>query len=134
MDETVLKERLAEELIAPWEVVSTGHGFLVVTDWRWPGEEKIEVYVRKVAERDDLYLVTDGGELCSFLFAKGMDLRQDHRSMELLRQLAADSGAGIIDYQIVRGTGDEDLSHSIRRVLEAIKEGAFVFRRQLSEE
>ena len=134
MDEIVLKERLAEVLIAPWEMVPTGHGFLVVTDWRWPGEEKIEVYVRKVAERDDLYLVTDGGELCSFLFAKGMDLRQDHRSMELLQRLAADSGAGIIDYQIVRGTGDEDLAHSIRRVLEAIKEGAFVFRRQLSEE
>ena len=133
MDETVLGERLAEELIAPWEVVPTGNGFLVVTDWRWPNEERIEVHVRRVAQRDDLYLVTDGGELCNFLFAKGMDLRQDPRSMELLEQLAAESGAGMIDYQIVRGAGDEDLSHCIRRVLEAIKEGAFVFWRELSD-
>ncbi len=133
MDETVLGERLAEELIAPWEVVPTGNGFLVVTDWRWPNEERIEVHVRRVAQRDDLYLVTDGGELCNFLFAKGMDLRQDPRRMELLEQLAAESGAGMIDYQIVRGAGDEDLSHCIRRVLEAIKEGAFVFWRELSD-
>jgi hypothetical protein len=134
MDETVLEEKLAEELIAGWEVLPTGNGFLVTTDWGWPGDEKIEVHVRRVAERDDLYLVTDGGELCNFLFTKGLDLRQDHRSMELLHQIAAGSGAGIIDYQIVRGSGGEDLARSIRRVLEAIKEGAFIFWHQLRDE
>lgn len=134
MDETVLEERLAEALVAGWEVLPTGNGFLVITDWRWPGDEKIEVHVRRVAERDDLYLVTDGGELCNFLFAKGMDLRQDHRSMEMLEQIATSSGAGIIDYQIVRGAGGEDLPQSVRRVLEAIKEGAFVFWWQLNDE
>ena len=70
MDESVLEEQLAEELIGGVEILSTGNGFLVITDWRWPGDEKIEVHARRVAERDDLYLVTDGGELCNFLFAK----------------------------------------------------------------
>jgi hypothetical protein len=134
MDESVLEQKLAEELFAEWQVLGTGHGFLVMTDWRWPDDEKIEVQVRRVADRDDLYLVGDGGELFNFLFAKGLDLRRDQRSMELLHQLAAGAGAGFIDYQIVRGTGDEDLPQSIRRVLEAIKEGAFVFWYQLSEE
>lgn len=133
MDETVLEERLAEALLAEWEILPTGNGFLVITDWHWPGHEKIEVHVRRVAERNDLYLVTDGGELCNFLFAKGIDLRQDHRSMEVLQQIAADSGAGIMDYQLVRGAGGEDLAQSVRRVLEAIKEGAFVFYWQLNE-
>lgn len=132
MDESILEERLAEELIGGWEILPTGNGFLVTTDWRWPGNEKIEVHIRRVAERDDLYLVTDGGELCSFLFAKGMDLRRDHRSLELVQQIAAASGAGVVDYQIVRGSGTDDLPRSVRQVLEAIKEGAFVFWWQLS--
>jgi len=133
MDETVLEERLAEALLAEWEVLPTGNGFLVITDWRWPGHERIEVHVRRVAERDDLYLVTDGGELCNFLFAKGIDLRQDQRSMEVLQQIAAGSGAGIMDYQLVRGAGGEDLAQCVRQVLEAIKEGAFVFYWLLGE-
>lgn len=131
MDETVLEERLAEALIAEWEVLPTGNGFLVSTDWRWPGDEKIEIHIRRVAEREDLYLVTDGGELCNFLFAKGIDLRQDHRSMQVLQRIAAGTGAGIMDYQIVRGANGEDLAQSVRQVLEAIKEGAFVFYWQL---
>lgn len=131
MDEIVLEERLAEELIGGWEILPTGNGWLVKTDWRWPGDDKIEVHVRRVADRDDLYLVTDGGELYNFLFAQGLDLRRDQRSAETLHQLAAGCGSGIMDFQIVRGAAREELAQSIRQVLEAIKEGAFVFWWQL---
>jgi hypothetical protein len=127
MDEKVLLEHLAGELISGWEIVPTGSGFLVTTAWRWPNDEMIEVYVRKVAEGDNLYLVTDGGELFNFLFAKGMDLVQDVRSMEILDSIARSAGARIIDYQIVRGASSEDLPRSIKLVLEAAKEGAFLF-------
>jgi hypothetical protein len=127
VDENVLEEKLAEELIAGWEVVPTGSGFLVTTAWRWPNDEMIEIYVRRVAEREDLYLVTDGGELFNFLFAKGMDLSQGARSMEILDSIAESAGARIIDYQIVRGANSEELPRSIRLVLEAVKEGAFLF-------
>lgn len=134
MDETVLAEKMVEELIADWQIIPTGNGFLVNTAWHWPDAETIEVHVRRVAERDDLYLVTDGGQLFNFLFARGMDLRLDERSMEILHQIAESSGAGIIDYQIVRGADNEDLPRSIRLILEAIKEGAFVFWYRLSAE
>jgi hypothetical protein len=127
MDEKVLLEDLPKELIFGWEVVPTGSGFLVTTAWRWPNDEMIEIYVRRVAERDNLYLVTDGGELCNFLFANGMDLIRDARSMEVLNSIAESAGARMIDYQIVRGAGNEDLPRSIRMVLEVVKEGAFLF-------
>jgi hypothetical protein len=54
--------------------------------------------------------------------------------MEILHQIAASSGASIIDYQIVRGADNEDLPHSVRLILEAIKEGAFVFWYRVSAE
>jgi hypothetical protein len=127
VDEKVLEEKLAEELIAGWEVVPTGSGFLVTTAWRWPNDEMIEIFVRRVAERDDLYLVTDGGELFNFLFARGMDLTQDSRSMEILDSIAESAGARMIDYQIVKGANNEDLPRSIRLIAEAVKEGAFLF-------
>ena len=131
MDETVLEERLAEELLAGWEVIPTGSGFLVTTAWRWPNDEIIEIYVRRVAERDDLFLVTDGGQLFNFLFAGGVDVRQDDRNMELLHKIAARSESGISDYQLVKGANNEDLPRSIRLVLEAVKEGAFTFWHKL---
>lgn len=134
MDESVLAEKMVEELIADWQVIPTGSGFLVNTAWRWPDRETIEVHVRRVAERDDLFVVTDGGQLFSFLFARGLDLRQDERSMAILDGIAADAGAKLIDFQIVRGADDEDLAHGIRLVLEAVKEGAFVFWYRLSSE
>ncbi len=127
MDENVLEEKLAEELLADWQIILTGSGFLVTTCWHWPNDEKIEIYVRRVAERDDLYVVTDGGELFNFIFARGIDLRQDDRNMEMLQSIAARSGAKIIDYQIVQGANNEDLPRSIMLVLEAVKEGAFLF-------
>jgi hypothetical protein len=127
VDEKVLEEKVAEELIAGWEVIPTGNGFLVTTTWRWPNDEMIEIFVRRVAERDDLYLVTDGGELFNFLFAKGMDLRQDARGMEILDSIAESAGARMVDYQIVKGANNEDLPRSIRLVAEAVKEGAFLF-------
>ena len=131
MDENVLEEKLAEALLAEWQVIPTGSGFLVTTGWRWPNDEKIEIYVRSVAERDDLYLVTDGGELFNFLFARGVDLRQDDRHMEMLENIAARSGAKIVDYQIVQGATDEDLPRSILLLLEAVKEAAFLFWHRL---
>ena len=131
MDENVLEEKLAEELLADWQVIPTGSGFLVTTCWRWPNDEKIEIYVRSVAERDDLYLVTDGGELFNFLFARGVDLRRDDRNMEMLENIAARSGAKIVDYQIVQGANNEDLPRSILLLLEAVKEGAFLFWHRL---
>jgi hypothetical protein len=132
VDENVLLDELAEELVAQWEVIPTSGGFLVTTAWRWPNDERIEIRVRRVAERDDLYLVTDGGELFNFLFAHEIDLRRDERSLEILQSLAESAGARIIDYQIIRGAGNEDLAHSIKLVLEAVKEGAFAFWRYLS--
>jgi hypothetical protein len=133
MDENVLVDRLAEEMVEGWEVVPTGSGFLVTTAWRWPDNERIEIRVRRVAERDDLYVVTDGGELFNFLFAHGIDLRGDEGSMEMLHGIAESSGARMIDYQIVKGSSNEDLAKSIRLVLEAVKEGAFVFLRRISD-
>jgi hypothetical protein len=131
VDETLLEEKLAEELLAGLEVIPTGSGFLVTTAWRWPSDEMIEIYVRRVADRDDLYVVTDGGELVNYLFAGGIDLRQDDRDMEMLRRIAARSDAGISDYQIVKGANNESLPRSIRLVLEAVKEGAFIFWHKL---
>ncbi|HQN17618.1 MAG TPA: hypothetical protein PKV86_00700 [Syntrophobacteraceae bacterium] len=132
MDENVLLEELSEELIAGWELTPTGSGLLVTTSWRWPNGEKIEIYVRRVAERDDLYLVTDGGELASFLFAGGIDLRQDGRGMEMLHSITEKSSASIIDYQVVKGANNEDLAPSILLILEAVKEGAFLFWYRMS--
>jgi hypothetical protein len=132
MDENVLLEKLAEELITGWEAIPTGSGFLVTTAWRWPDGEMIEIYVRSVADRDDLYLVTDGGELINFLFSRGIDLRGDDRSMEILHDITESSGTKIVDYQIVKGAGMQDLARAIRQVLEAVKEGAFVFWHSLS--
>jgi diacylglycerol kinase family enzyme len=131
VDETVLEGKLAEELLEGWEVIPTGSGFLVTTAWRWPNDEMIEIHVRRVAERDDLYLVTDGGALFNFLFAGGIDLRQNDREMEMLHQIVARSDAGIIDYQIVKGANNEELPQSIRLVVEAVKEGAFIFWHRL---
>ncbi len=131
MDETVLEGKLAEELLEGWEVTPTGSGFLVTTAWRWPSDEMIEISVRKVAERDDLYLVTDGGALFNLLFAGGVDLRRDDRDMEMLHKIVARSDAGISDYQIVKGANNEDLPQSIRLVAEAVKEGAFIFWHKL---
>ncbi len=127
MDTSILEEKLAEELIAGWQVIPTGTGFLVTTAWRWPNDEMIEVYVRRVAERDDLYLVSDGGQLFNFIFAGGIDLRKDDKSMKMLSHIVENSGSKLVDYQIVRGANDEELSRSIRQVLEAVKEGAFLF-------
>jgi len=39
VDENVLEEKLAEELLEGWQVVPTGSGFLVTTAWRWPTGE-----------------------------------------------------------------------------------------------
>ena len=66
MDEKTLEQNLAETLVEGWDISSTGNGFLVASDWRWPNNERIEIYVRNVGEREDLFLVTDGGELFNY--------------------------------------------------------------------
>ena len=101
MDEIALEEQLAEGLIGGWEILSTGNGFLVITDWRWPGDEKIEVHARRVADRDDLYLVTDGGELQLPLCQRY--LARTSGAWRCCSKPPPGARAGIVDYQIVKG-------------------------------
>jgi len=134
MDIKTLLENLAEELVREWEITPTGSGFFMVTDWRWPNDERIEIYIRAVGEREDLYLVTDGGNLFNFLFAHGVDLRKDKHGMKFLNGIAEHFGAKIVDYQMARGANDADLHQAIRMILEAIKEASFILWYKLSQE
>ncbi len=126
MDESILRQALAETFIEGWEVTPTGSGFLVISDWRWPNRERIEIFVRTVGERDDLYTVTDGGDLFNFLFAQGIDLTQDEPSLRTIQGTAKNYGAEFIDYQLLKGANDEDLAQAIRELLEAIKDASLL--------
>jgi len=63
MNEKILEQNLSEAFIRDWEIIPTGSGFLVVSDWLWPNHERIEIHARTVGEREDLFVVADGGEL-----------------------------------------------------------------------
>ena len=126
MDEGALELKLAEELIGGWDIIRTGHGFLVVTDWKWPNHERIEIHVRTVGEREDLFVVTDGGELFSLLFAEQIDLTKDEHGRKLLDTIAEDCGAKIVDYQMAKGANEVSLPQAIRMVLEALKAASFL--------
>lgn len=132
MDEQALLNSIGEEFIRGWQMIPMDTGVLVVTDWRWPNGDGIEIYVRGVAERRDLYVVTDGGGLCSFLFAGGINLQEDSDALASLQEMVTAAGLTLVDYQVVRGAGNEDLPRAIRLILEAVKEGAFMFSRQIS--
>ena len=126
MDEKEVWEELAEQMLQGWELIPMGNGFTVMTDWHWPDGNRIEIYVRAVGDREDLYVVTDGGELFNFLFAQGVDLTKDEHAMKALQRTAEDQGAQLVDYQIAKGAGAHDMSRSIRVVLEILKDGSFM--------
>lgn len=125
VEEQALERGIAEEMVKGWSVIGTGGGFIIQTDWRWPHGERIEITVRRVSERDDLYLVTDGGELCASLFAQGVRLQEDETASRLLKELLDGSGAVLADFQVVRGATAGQLPGVIRNLLEAVKEAAF---------
>ncbi|MFP5212580.1 MAG: DUF1828 domain-containing protein [Acidobacteriota bacterium] len=126
MDERTLEQSLAEELTREWRIVSTGSGYMIITDWHWPNGEKIEIYVRTVGEREDLYVVSDGGELFNFLYSQGIDLSKDERGMRTLNGMIELNGAKVVDYQLVKGAGEMELAQAIRNVLEAIKDASLI--------
>lgn len=127
MDEKKLWQDLAEEMVRDWEILPTGSGFVVVSDWVWPNGERIEITVRTVGDREDLYLVTDGGELFNLLFANGVDLTRHEGSLRRLGESSARHGVELVEYQMAKGANESDLSHAIRGLLEALKESAFRF-------
>ena len=126
MDERNLEEKLAFALIEGWSITPTGNGFLVSSDWRWPNEEHIEIHVRTVGERDDLYLVSDGGDLFNFLYSQGIDLTKDKVALGKINDIAEIYESKFVDYQIAKGANEEDLPRSIRLVLEAVKDASLV--------
>lgn len=125
MDENEIMEGLVEDFYQGWEVMPTGGGFLIITDWMFPNNERIEIHIRRVGERDDLFIVTDGGELVSFLFAEGVDLSKDHSSRKILNGIADNRSIEITDFEMVKGANSEELPGAIRVLLEAIKEASF---------
>ncbi len=125
MDEQEILEGLAEDFFQGWEVRSTGGGFLIITDWMLPNNERIEIHVRRVGERDDLFLVTDGGELINYLYSEGIDLAKDHEGRRILEGVANNRSIEIVDYQLAKGANGEELPGTVRVMLEAIKEVAF---------
>ncbi|ABK17056.1 hypothetical protein [Syntrophobacter fumaroxidans] len=126
-----LEQLMEQAMTSEWEVTSTGTGFLVATDWRLPNNERIEIFVRTVGEREDLFLVTDGGEVFNFLFSHGIDLSKDTRGMKTLNGVSERYQAKIVNYQITRGSGRADLARSIRLMLEAVKDASFLLWHKL---
>ncbi|MGV8073409.1 MAG: hypothetical protein AB2L11_02445 [Syntrophobacteraceae bacterium] len=129
MDEKQLWRNLAEEMIRGWDINFTGSGFMIVSDWRLPNDDRIEIYVRTIGEREDLFLVSDGGNLYNFLFLHGIDLNKDDVGVQVLRRVSETYGTKVVDFQIARGANDGDLHHAIRMVLEAIKDISYLMWR-----
>ena len=133
MEEKTLEQSLSEVLLQGWEISGTGTGFLIVTDWQFPDKERIEVYARRVGERDDLYVVGDGGEIFNTLFSHGIDLSKDERGMKMFTRVAENYAAQIVDFQLVKGAKEEDLASAIRMILEAIKDASFLLWHKLDQ-
>jgi hypothetical protein len=132
MDEKTLRQNLEEELINGWDVLPTGTGFLIQTDWRWPHHERIEIHVKSVGEREDLYLVTDGGDLFNLLFSHGIDLTKDVHGMKVLEGVARSHGAKVVDFTVARGANSGDLPRVVRMMIETLKEASFLLWHKLS--
>lgn len=132
MNAKELEQRLEQAMTADWDITSTGSGLLVATDWRLPNNERIEIFVRSVGDREDLYLVTDGGEVFNFLYSHGIDLSKDARGMKILSGVSERYQAKIVNYQITRGSNEADLARSIRLMLEAIKDVSFLLWHKLT--
>jgi hypothetical protein len=125
MDENEILEALAEDFFKGWRVAPTGGGFLITTDWILPNKELIEIHVRRVGEREDLFIVTDGGELINYLFSEGVDLTVDHGSRRIREGIAENRAVNIADYQMIKGANEEEIAGAVRVVLEAVKEASF---------
>lgn len=128
-----LDERLALAFIEGWDIIPTGGGFLIRSDWCWPNRDRIEIHVRSVGDREDLFLVTDGGDLFSYLFSQGIDLTRDKAALKAISSVAANYETKFIDYQIARGANEEDLPRAIRLVLEAIKDASLILWHKLGK-
>lgn len=126
MDIEAIEQALAETMILGWEIVPTGGGILITTNWKMPTKENIEIHVRSVGEREDLYLVTDGGELFGTMFLQGWNLSEDMEGEALVAGSVETHGVKVVDGQLVKGANDGDLGHAIRSVLEAVKEASFL--------
>ncbi len=125
MDENEILEALAEDFFQGWDVSPTGGGFLITTDWVLPNNERIEVHVRRVGERDDLFLVTDGGELVNYLFSEGVDVTRDRDCGAILEGIAQNRSLKITEHQMVKGANAEEIAGAVRVVLEAVKEASY---------
>ncbi|MCE5333652.1 MAG: DUF1828 domain-containing protein [Desulfobacteraceae bacterium] len=125
MDEREILEGLTEDFFKGWDVMPTGGGFLVISDWQLPNNERIEIHIRRVGEREDLFIVTDGGELINFLFSQGVDLSTDKESQKILNGIADNRSVKITEFQLVKGANEEELPRAIRELLEAVKEASF---------
>jgi hypothetical protein len=125
MDENEILEALAEDFFQGWDVAPTGGGFLITTDWVFPNNERIEIHVRRVGDREDLFIVTDGGELVNFLFAEGVDVMRDSECGSILEGIVQNRSLKIAEHQIVKGANEEEIAGAVRVVLEAVKEASF---------
>jgi hypothetical protein len=125
MDENEILEALAEDFFQGWDVAVTGGGFLITTDWVLPNNERIEIHVRRVGEREDLFIVTDGGELINYLFSEGVDILSDRGSRRILEGIAENRSLKVTEHQLVKGANEEEIAGAVRVVLEAVKEASF---------
>ena len=125
MDENEILEALTEDFFQGWDVTPTGGGFLITTDWVLPNNERIEIHVRRVGDREDLFIVTDGGELINYLFSQGVDITRDRDSKRTLNGIAENRSIKVTEHQLVKGANEEEIAGAVRVLLEAIKEASF---------
>lgn len=123
---TGIETIMGEAMITGWSFVPTGSGLLITTNWKLPDRGDIEIHVRRVGEREDLYLVTDGGELFNFFYLQGIDISRDRDAMDVVSRVAGDYGAKVVEGQVVKGANEGDFQEAVRSVLEALKEAAFI--------
>ncbi|MEN6483258.1 MAG: DUF1828 domain-containing protein [Syntrophobacteraceae bacterium] len=126
-----MERSLSEVLVQGWDITGTGNGFLITTDWQLPNSERIEIYARRVGDREDLYVVGDGGELFNLLFANGIDLSKDEQGMKIILRIAENYAAQIVDFQLVKGAKEEELAQAVRMILEAVKDASFLLWHKL---
>jgi hypothetical protein len=134
LDEKDIFDGLVEDFYQGWDVMPTGGGFLITTDWRFPNDDKIEIHVRKVGDREDLFLVTDGGELTNLLFSREVDLSKDKSSLRILTGITVHHSIKIADFQLIRGANEDELPRAIRAMLEAVKEASYIFWHKVKAE
>ena len=125
MDENEILEALTEDFFQGWDVTPTGGGFLITTDWVLPNNERIEIHVRRVGDREDLFIVTDGGELINYLFSQGVDITRDRDSKRTLNGIAENRSIKVTEHQLVKGANEEEIAWAVRVLLETVKEASF---------